>query len=188
MRGVTGVALWKSFPGHTGGGGGLEGRPKGGCEQRHRCLRGQAFNNDYKLELAARATGCSCGPGVLWCPPRLFPGPRPRSHEETLELCGCLWERMSRDARVTEDRGGPGLVLEGDLGGGGERSLIKVLHLGWWAAVEEAHPRHQKWAALTITQSATQTWSHNQFGYQNGAMEPGQIPMLNWFHLETERF
>lgn len=48
-----------------------------GCEQRQRCLRGQAFNNDYKLELAAGATGCSCGPAGLWSAPRLLQGPRP---------------------------------------------------------------------------------------------------------------
>lgn len=48
-----------------------------GCEQRQRCLRGQAFNNDYKLELAAGATGCSCGPARLWSAPRLLQGPRP---------------------------------------------------------------------------------------------------------------
>ena len=37
------------------------------------------------------------------CPPPVA-GSQAPSHEETLELCGCLWERMSCDARVTERR------------------------------------------------------------------------------------
>ncbi|CAL8373424.1 unnamed protein product [Gadus morhua 'NCC'] len=55
---VTGVGLERSPVLRCPG----EGR---GCEQRQRCLRGQAFNNDYKLEQAAGATGCSCGPAGL---------------------------------------------------------------------------------------------------------------------------
>lgn len=45
----------------------------GGCEQRQRCLRGQAFNNDYKLE---RATGPDRL--QLWGHPPLWSDPRHR--------------------------------------------------------------------------------------------------------------
>lgn len=66
---VTGVALRGALCSVIRGG--------KGCEQRQRCLRGQAFNNDYKLELAAGATGCSCGSAGLWSAPRLLQSPRP---------------------------------------------------------------------------------------------------------------
>lgn len=78
------------------------------CEQRQRCLRGQSFNIDYKLERGSRADRLQ-----LWvCAALKWPAPvgwsQALAHEERLQLCACLWERMSRDATATEpatDRG-----------------------------------------------------------------------------------
>lgn len=78
------------------------------CEQQQRCLRGQSFNIDYKLERGSRADRLQ-----LWvCTALKWPAPVGGSqalvHEERLQLCACLWERMSHDATATEpatDRG-----------------------------------------------------------------------------------
>ncbi|KAI4815071.1 hypothetical protein KUCAC02_005237 [Chaenocephalus aceratus] len=56
-------------------------------------------NWSWLLERQAAAVGRR----PLKCPPPVA-GSQAPSHEETLELCGCLWERMSCDARVTERR------------------------------------------------------------------------------------
>lgn len=78
------------------------------CEQRQRCLRGQSFNIDYKLEqgsMADRLQLWVCA--ALKCPAPVG-GSQALVHEERLQLCACLWERMSRDATATEpatDRG-----------------------------------------------------------------------------------
>lgn len=54
-------------------------------------------NWSWLLERQAAAVGRS----AFEVPPACCRVPGP-SHEETLELCDCLWERMSCDARVTE--------------------------------------------------------------------------------------
>lgn len=55
-------------------------------------------NRSWLLERQAAAVALKCPSPVAMSQAPL--------HEETLELCDCLWERMSRDARVTEDGGG----------------------------------------------------------------------------------
>ncbi|KAJ8400389.1 hypothetical protein AAFF_G00397720 [Aldrovandia affinis] len=79
----------------------MEGGLGRGCEQRHRCLWGQAFNNDYKLELVLERQAAAVRPAAFEAPPSLGRA-RPPTHEETLQLCSCLWERMPCDATATE--------------------------------------------------------------------------------------
>lgn len=98
------------------------------CEQRQRCLRGQSFNIDYKLERGSGADRLQ-----LWvCSALKWPAPvgwsQALAHEDRLQLCARLWERMSRDATATEPASDRGRDLGEPRWESCQRQLLFPLH------------------------------------------------------------
>lgn len=98
------------------------------CEQRQRCLRGQSFNIDYKLERGSGADRLQ-----LWvCAALKWPAPvgwsQALAHEDRLQLCARLWERMSRDATATEPASDRGRDLGEPRWDSCQRQLLSPLH------------------------------------------------------------